>query len=715
MHPARLEFANGSSIELIERDGEFLGLGSVRVNGTVLRSGERPMFVEIRNPWGVELCHYKISARKDTAEGARLSFRMARREGGPMEWMVHEVRARVNTSDWSVGPVPAGDTTLEMELLPVTRCVGGREYTGFSYRYHFRSRSLPIYKILDRATWEIGGSILGNELWLRNCFVPSIQAFESAEQFHSTEWYIPDCANPSALQFMTLQTEFQGFSFTAAPAGVLVTWVPEVAHVRSLWEKPRGATVLAHLHEHCGDLSREFSTAPMEVLWSSGGRDRVGLINDHEAWRELVYDTLHAKAGLRREYVSTYGMIEEWTPADLEKYRVRGLPKLLGAGMKTIYLANHFQNNMNTWGVSNFCCTVDYKVAESVGEERLGAFCRDARAGGAHVEMWGNTAISTLNLIFDKRQGASDRLRFLPREDSIMAALDLNRSFVRNASNAIDADHYTPVFAVLNLRDPAVVDYWLKRWKDAHNRIGLGGIFLDSSCNLSSDKFHYIQNTGAHLAGATSDQGHLLGVYRPAHEPEASIHSQYHAHLHLMAEMQRIGYVYCNEDIGVFGIHRHGPPLRARLDSLFLWSDCIASFEPGAIRDAGRDPGDVFFRGLAYRMMWALHWDPVKDELTFRYGGAHGPDDLPGPFHFALYRVFQTVREAMKGRRTVLPEERGVLYGGVDCGVLWACAAFTLPLERPVEVREVSSGNVVLAEGEFHAAARQVYLLRERK
>ena len=154
---------------------------------------------------------------------------------------------------------------------------------------------------------------------------------------------------------------------------------------------------------------------------------------------------------------------------------------------------DHFANNTNIWGIGTFCVTVDYQVPVSVGEDKLRAFCEDARAGGATVQMWGNTAISTLNLLFDNRVADTGRIGFLPREDSIMEELDRKDSFVRNPSNAIEADHYTPEFAVLNLRDSRVRDYWLRRWKAAHDEIGLGAIFLDSSCNLSNDKFHYVQ------------------------------------------------------------------------------------------------------------------------------------------------------------------------------------------------------------------------------
>lgn len=709
--PSNLTLGADTSIELVRRRETFLGLGVISQSGVALRNSRRPLFVEIRNPYGVELLNYSVARCEATPQGVVLSFSMDRLDGGLMEWMVHEVHPRHNTADWSRGPRHAEDTTLELELRPVRRILGGREYRGFSYRYHYRSESIPIYKILDRGTWEIEGSALANEFWMRNCFVPSITRFTSEEQFYSTEWYIPDCANPSAFQFLPLQTELQGFTFTASNTGALVTWASEVAHVRSLFEKPRGEEVITHWHEHCGDLGHHFSTVPVEVLWSPGGGSRSDLANAYEAVREFVHGSLHAQLGMRRERVTTFGQIEEWTPADLERYRRQGLPKLLEAGAKTVYLANHFQNNMNTWGVSNFCVTVDHKVSDSVGEEKLRAFCREAMAGGAVVQMWGNTAISTLALMFDSRTGDSDRIAFLPREGSIMEALDRNASFVRNPSNAIEADHYTPVLAVLNLRDPDVRAYWLRRWKAAHDEIGLGGIFLDSSFNLSSDKFHWVQNTQAHLAGATADQKHLLGLFRPPQEPPAAILSQYRAHLELMVEMQQIGYIYGNEDLGVFGVHRHGPPLAGRLDSLFLWADCLTDFDATAVRAAGADPNDVFFRGLAYRMMWTLHWDVVKDLLCFRYGGPLSDDDLPRSWHLDVFRAYNRVQEKMDGERTILPSERGVVYRSESVRVLWAFEDLTLPLEDGGVVWDVLSGEAVKPLEQLHAVRHRVYLL----
>ena len=705
--PSSLSFGGGLSIELLGRGKAFFGLGRVSQDGLVLRSGRRPMFIEIRNPYGVELLNYCVAHCEISEDRARFSFSMDHQERGLMEWMLHAVRPRYNTADWTRGPQPAEGTTVELELRPIKRTIGAHDYSGFSYQYHYRSETIPIYKVLDRGSWEIGGSAIGNEFWMRNCFAPPIVRIESPQQFYSTEWYIPDCANPNAFQFLPFQTEFQGFCFMASHEGVLVTWARQVSHIRSLFEKARNDEVFVHFHEHCGDLGFQFSTAPMEVLWSPGTRTKVDLANDYEATRELVHETLHAQIGMRRERVTTFGHIEEWTPANLERYRKRGLPKLLVAGAKTICLANHFANNMNIWGIGTFCVTVDYQVPESVGENNLRAFCDDARAGGATVQMWGNTAISTLNLLFDNRVADTERIRFLPRKGSIMDELDRKESFVRNPSNAIEADHYTPEFAVLNLRDARVRDYWLRRWKAAHDNVGLGAIFLDSSCNLSSDKLHYVQNKQAEQLTATADQAHLVGFFRPATEPPSAILSQYRAHLELVVEMQRIGYVYGNEDLGVFGIHRHGPAAAARLDSLILWSDCIVSFDARAIKAAGYDPDDAFFRGLAYRMMWALHWDPSRDALSFAYSGLSSEDDVPTPWHVALLRAFNEVEPDMLNP-TILPDEAGILYRSASKNVLWAFHDVSPPIASVESMHDVLSGEVVI-NGPFFAKTHRVY------
>ena len=739
-----ITLSNRVELELVQEDGLFQGLGRVTCGQAQLRSGARPMFVDIRSPDGVELLDYRLQSQTADGDSTVLEFTASRRDGGLMEWMVHEVRNRIPTGDWTRKTLPAPGTSLRLILKPVTRGVNGRTWTGFSYQYQFSSPDIRIYKMLDRATWEPGGHAVGTSFWMRNCFTPSTVQIESTAQFHSTEWYLPDCSNPNIFQFLPLQTELQGFTFTSSRQGVLVTWTPQVRHVRSLFEKPRGADLWVHLHEHCADLGNRLETAEMEVLWlpadeagagaqapapgrtgAGRGFNRVDLMNLYEDVRELVHDALHRAAGIRREPNPTYGMIEEWETADLKRYIELGLPKLLEAGVEVIGIANHFSHNMNTFGVSNMCCTVDHRIAQSVGEENVKRFCDIAKSQGVSVEMWGNTALSTIALAVHKRNGAKQLIDFYPDEGTAVEVLSkCEDPYVRNASNAIESDHYAPQFAAMNLRDAGVRRHWLGAWQHAHNKVGLERIFLDSSFNMSSDKFHWIAHTQpASRAGATADQVHLLGRYRPAAQPQDAIKSQYLAHLEIVARMQDMGIHYCTEDLGVFGVHRHGPGADARLDNLFMWSECLIGFDVPAIlkRAAAAGPvaqvdlDDVFFRGLAYRMVWMIHWDPKRDCLSFNYSGANVPEHVPAPRHLEMLRRYKSVRSRMVERH-ILAGEAGVAYRNGPLAVVWAFSDFALGVDRPATVGDAAQDGVQdqavdPSEQPFEVRKRGIYLL----
>ncbi len=707
-----ITFNNGLAVTLSHQGGCFTGIGAVRAGGVSLRSDRQPAFVEVWTPDGITLTDFEVISQSAGPEGIEIVLRGQAVPGRLMEWMLHEARPRLNTADLVPRPLSADGTTLRLVVTPVVREIGGRAAAGFVYQYHYHSPEHPVYKILDRASWEVGGTAAGNTFWLRNGFAPSIFPITGDDQAYSSEWYLPSASNPSVFQFLPWQTALEGFTMTAHAEGTLVTWATEVSHVRSLFEKPGGAAEIRHWHEHCGDLSADFSTAPIEVLWLPGGMDRVGLLNLHESVRDLVYGTLHTQIGMRRERASSYGVIEEWGVPDMDRYRTLGLPRLRDAGVKTVFLPNTFENNMNVYGVSNMCCTVDYRVADTIGEGKLQAFCRAAHDFGIKVEMWGNTALSTLTYIFAMRDHDQQRIDFLPIEGSVVEVLRRAEDpWVRNAFGAIEADHYTPVFAQLNLRDPDIRAYWMRQWGDAHDRIGLDQIFLDSSFNMSSDKFHWVANpTPKAGSGGTVDQAHLLGHARPVSEPPPAILSQYRAHLDLMAAMQRAGYIYCGEDTGVFGLHRSGPGIAARLDNLALWSDCLALFDVPAIREAGGDPDAVYFAGLAYRMVWQIHWDITRDELTFHGGARRGDCDAPAPWHIALLKAYNNVAPDMVVR-TVLQNEAGVQYTDIagQSRVWWAFEAFPLPVPEGFVARDVLTGETFSASRPLTTARHHVY------
>lgn len=703
----------GVHIEFLSDKSQFKGLGSVEVEGVRLRGSRRPMFAEIRTPEGIEFFDFEVKNKKGAADGLVFEFAMKARASGVEDWMVHTVRNRVVTRDWAE-PEWTPAVVLKLHLRGIEQTFSGRTFKGFEYFYEYESQDHPIYRLLDRSSWAINGSIAGQAFWLRNCFAPSIRSFAGLDEYYSSEWYVPNARNPSIFQFQPFQTNLESFTMTVAEEGQLLTIAPKLAHLRSFFEKPYGADELLHWHEHCGDLATKFSTAPIQVLFCNRPATRVDLINLHHAVKERVAEDLHRQAGFRRERIMTNGVIEEWTRPDLDHYADHILPKLLETGVRCIFLPNQFQNNMNVWNANSMCATVDYKMDSPEEEEKLRRFCVRAREADTMVQMWGNTAISSLDYTLRPlAKGASGRANFLPMEDSIFDLIGHTRKkepdpFVRNPSGAIESDHYAPNFMVLNLREPAVRAYWHKRWKYAHDYIGLEGIFLDSAFNLSSDKFHFIGNAQGDGQGATSDQSHLLGHLRPRQEAPKAVLSMYFAHLQLMTEMQNYGYQYCGEDIGVFGVHRSGPGIEKRLDNLFLWADCLKPFDRSAVLKAGRNPDEIFFQGLAYRMMWTVRWDFKRNTVSFCHGEGTSEDD-PTPWHISLLRAFNEVESQMLDR-TVIEEEKGVVYESKHGKVLWAFASFDFELPPGAKVREILT-NKVFEGARLQAKKHHIYCI----
>ena len=138
-----------------------------------------------------------------------------------------------------------------------------------------------------------------------------------------------------------------------------------------------------------------------------------------------------------------------------------------------------------------------------------------------------------------------------------------------------------------------------------------------------------------------------------------------------------------------------------------MWREFVAGFDAAACRAAGADPDDVFFEGLAYRLMWTLCWVPSARCLSFHPYGANAPGDAPRDWHFGLYRAYNEVEAHMR-RRTILPDETGVLYTDGDRRVVWSFAAGRLPLGARRRVRNVLSGETFDTD-ELEMAPRQVY------
>jgi hypothetical protein len=164
--------------------------------------------------------------------------------------------------------------------------------------------------------------------------------------------------------------------------------------------------------------------------------------------------------------------------------------------------------------------------------------------------------------------------------------------------------------------------------------------------------------------------------------------------------MQQMGYQYCAEDLGVFGINRTGPDLVDRLTSMPIWADCFCDFNEFAVKKAGYEPIDIFFRGLAYRMMWKLNWDIKRDSLKL---------GIRDPYAFQLLKIFNEVADYMV-EREILAEEKGVVYNYNQGRILWAFDDFDADAVGGKHVQDISNGReMVINKNKFKAVKNCVY------
>ncbi|MCG9894740.1 MAG: hypothetical protein MH204_04635 [Fimbriimonadaceae bacterium] len=703
-------------IELRSRDGGPVGLGGIEIAGLPMRDATRPICAEIRTPDGLRFVPHRVRAVETVADSTVIRLEVQAVADGPMEYMLHTVRARHRTGDWSQPPSVSEETELRLELKPITRSFGSRTFQGFAYRWVWSSPDHPIYRILDLATWEPGGDALDCEFWLRNATSPSIWRPESAETYLSTEWHLPGIHQPNIFQYLPYQTQLCGFTLTHSARGVLLNQTVEPGHIRSLFEKERGSRLLVHRHEHCGDLAHDFSTHWMEVLWCPEPvADEVDRYNLWESIREALWSDLNQKVGLEPVPVSAYAVMEEWGLPDVDRYIEEGLPKVLEFGAKTIMIPSWEFNNMNTWGASNMCCVVDWNISDHVGEDRFKTFCSIARDAGARIEMWANTALSGLQFCLDlsDENEPSPRITPLARKGRVWEKVrEAKHPWVRNPAGHIEADHYAPVFCQVNMRDPIMFDHWQSAWKRYHDEFGLGGFFLDSSFNMSCDKFSFLQCAQPDAAGpkgATIDQLRVPGSDRPDPEPPAAIESQYFAYLKMLVEMQRNGLQVCTEDVGAFGIGRSGPGILARLASLPMWLDTICVFDAELLKEDGHDPEEVFFRGLAYRVMWFLYWCPQENVLSWRQDRPNDPAHLPTSEQSALFQAYSRAWHHF-GTRTIHEGERAVEYRRDGRRLIFTLQPLSLDLDGPRRITNLITQESRTAD-RLESPARQIFLI----
>ncbi|MCK4374863.1 MAG: hypothetical protein KAX19_06015, partial [Candidatus Brocadiae bacterium] len=552
----RLSFDNGISVEILRRGGLFGGLGQVKLRRRKLRCTELPVMPLVRTPDGYEVSRLQFQHIEKGEESLTLSLTPYLKRGGRTEWVCCDGEDRLRVGPWEQDAERDRGGSLRIVLRAVSRTIGGTQFAGFSYSYKFRSRKYRIYRIHDRATWELGGSATGNSFWMQGPFNEPQKTFRNKNDAFTTAW----CRSGGGTvlqQFLPLFGALQGFAFQFDRQNLLVTAFEAPFHCRSLFQKNRGENHFVHWHQLCADLATCLEFPALQVLCAeSPGEGLPELADRYCAIREELQRDYAEQCGLVREGVAVSGRLVAGEIPGAEALQ-RGLDKLAHAGSVRVYVSGLMRSAAQP---PDSGAGADAPApSETEARRRASRFVEHAHHRGMEV------AVSLADccapwLLAGSVQGESQN----PGAGEVGAAL-VAGALRNKRSRRLLLDHLRTV----------------KR------ELGVDALFADSTLDGIADQFDWVWPAGrgeadARSGGAVQSSG--------ADAADGEIRSLQGRRNALIASLQRMGY-RCSL-AGVSGLA--GPtsaPAYERLKGLeFMFRDSVLDFPYDAIVESGTEP-----------------------------------------------------------------------------------------------------------------------------
>jgi hypothetical protein len=546
-------------------------------------------------------------------------------------------------TSWDDAPLV---TELDICLAPVEESVDGRIFTGFKYWYEYRGGEVPIHRLVDRQTWEVGGSLDDVTLCLRNWLTPPRMRI-GRESVYSTVG-LDKWAGLLPGNLWGRWTLLPSFDMQYGAAGVLLGWFDEVSLIRTVVETNAGEDCLRVLDMHLFAQATSVRTNPKTILWSPDVLDETDALNlwtrvfDREkekacrqlgipdegppavvfsenVWRGIRFDSTYEEViDVAAEFGADYVFIDPvWEHQQALKETLDDL--VPPERQQGTILEKLWHQNM--------CVTLDFEVADILGGETgLKALCDRAAGKGVKLISWMATHLSPNTILCQDptlNHGAS----------GIFAAKESGR----HPDTGYAASCWT-----LNMNGPIAAKV-RAQLLGVCERTGLAGFLWDSFCNLGWWQLDYSDGSMRPQYDKMAElYGDLVraGLYvMPEAVVSFSAHSCCGLHGGNVYAGDLLGYSY-NTNIG----------LESGSSITDIPEDDLKHFEERLI--TGAIPIDVFFRCLAHKRVPTLHFHSVPREQWHPERVAEIKAAL------ALYQQF---RDQMV-RRTVLRDGLGVQW-----------------------------------------------------
>jgi len=651
----KLEFGRAVLRPDITPDGELRSLGEIRVDGTPLRNPVNRFL-----PWfdsydgGVFNRFRMVEIQQDTdrcvlhcraISDSDYPFRERRDSSGDIC-----LRPEV----WDREPVEAD---FRIVLEPAEATYDGLSFHGFRYWYEYASDEVPIHRILDRQTWEIGGNLDDVTLLFRCLFDLPMKRVTRATHYSSVGLEKSAQALPGNL--WARWSLLQPFDLQCGSGGVVAAFFDQVSNIRSVIESSPGEDWIRVIDLHQFENTTRAATNPKTVLFSPEQLDEVAAIN---LWTRL-FDEDHTKAsrqfGIQNDPPPRPGLHhEEWQNFHFDTTFDDAIDLAAELGAEQVCIgavwesSRSFTKNLHrltseadragteldkrsAQSTRHKLHVLDYEVAEAYGgEPALKNLCTRARAKGVGLLTGAKFCLGVTSYLTDRKDLGEG-----------LAGIYNAKESGRHPDSG-----YPFHTCSVNLHAP-IGEHLFQKIECVMNRTGLAGFLWDSTSNMGWWQINY------------SD-----GTLRPPCQQMAEFY----------ARLSNAGYYLQPEGILSFSNHTaiglHGGNIFEGKLGAFAYNSAIPElinepgqgFRHGSIEVLmGRQPFSKLFAFYAHKRVSPL---PSTEILSHR-------DQIDSEAWAKLKRLialYKRVRDHMQ-RRTIMPGFKAVMWeaAGSDRKLYW--------------------------------------------
>ena len=520
--------------EILAENDLFIGLGKIRIGNTLVRSGRLPLRPYTQTFTGLELDALRLLGIDEKPGEIRVKLE-ARFSPLPVKLMRdHSFDPIHETGDWDK-PVAAGSGQLDIVLRPAADSFNGTGFRGFSYCYDYRSENVPLFYILDKASWELDGDVLGATAYSQSSCSAPVATFakDTAWTTEGVLWFLAEQANENPVMTHNLPrwASHGSFDFQFKGGTTLIGVFERVDLIRSIICRDAGKPELKTFDKHIFDQALSYRTAAKSIMINSDAKTVVGQQN---LWT-WVYDEVDRRAraefGIKDEPVIPALGQNFWDNFMVDSYYKDLLPAASAIGIRWIFVDNLKKSCMTERaplpGVFNWnmCCNHEYEISDRLGGvKRVKDFTDICRRNNVQVMEWTNND-----------QALSSPINAAERDDKGW--------FVRLEDCRLKyGGAYAGVFSVLDMAEPAARQYFVDSHIKVKEQTGIDALFFDSFYNLGFMPINY-----RYRRPRTMWRG-LLQAFR---------------------ELQEAGCNMAIESFGPFGLPQHGHPSSYCMDTVF--------------------------------------------------------------------------------------------------------------------------------------------------